>query len=239
MKNQDLNSSKLNESTISNYSNASVSVSQSINQYPIIRCENCLEIPKISLDLNSQTVHINCEKACQNKAIPCKEFFRNIGIYDKISLCQICKNSYLSQEYYLCKDCQNLIICQRCFELHGLSKEISSHRIVNIKIDSTCKKHYSKYESYCPKCKENKCTYCLAEHEESHEKDEIVLNKYMFRKNTLENFILKIKNISKTRNNFVKKVDSIMIELAKRIELLQIYKEKFIKLLHIKKNSFY
>ena len=62
MKNQDLNSSKLNESTISNYSNASVSVSPSINQYPIIRCENCLEIPKISLDLNSQTVHINCEK---------------------------------------------------------------------------------------------------------------------------------------------------------------------------------
>ena len=38
---------------------------------------------------------------------------------------------------------------------------------------------------------------------------------------------------------FVKKVDSVMIELAKRIELLQTYKEKFIKLLHIKKNSFY
>ena len=77
-------------------------------------------------------------KRRKTKEVSFDEFFETINKYGDINCCQGCKNKNPSQKYYLCKTCLNKILCQNCFEVHDKKDEI-----FKLKIDSTCKKHYS------------------------------------------------------------------------------------------------
>ena len=122
--------------------------------------------------MDKNEIQIKCEKERKTKEIKFEEFFATINKYEDINFCQFCKNKNPSQKYYLCQTCSNKILCQNCFEVHDKKDEV-----FKFKIDSTCKKHYNQYETYCPKCKESKCSYCSIEHDESHENEEILLKK--------------------------------------------------------------
>ena len=67
------------------------------------------------------------------------------------------------------------------------------------------KKHYNPYESNCPICKENKCSYCSVEHDENHEKNEFFLKKKLFKKNKLEAFKNNIQRINIMKCDIEKK----------------------------------
>jgi len=197
--------------------------------YPIIRCEECYEIPSINFKMDKNEIQIKCEKEGKTKELKFEEFFSTINKYEDINCCQFCKNKNPSQKYYLCKTCNNKILCQNCFAVHDKKDEVFL-----FKIDSTCKKHYNQYETYCPKCKESKCSYCSIEHDESHENDEILLKKKLFRKNILDEFKSRIKRIENERDNVEQNVNLVIKELEEKIKALNDLKKQFLEKLNKK-----
>ena len=175
-------------------------IKQVEKDYPIIRCEDCHELLIINFNLSNKEIELICEKEKKTKNIPFEEFFETIDKYKEINCCEFCKNKNSSQIYYLCKTCSNKILCKNCINEHD-----KKHDMIKFQIDSTCKKHYKPYESYCPKCKEHKCSYCSIDHDESHEKDEFSLKKKLFKKNKLDRFKTNIKRINDLKIEIEKK----------------------------------
>ena len=197
---------------IDNFPPANV-IAQAEKDYPVIRCEDCHELLLINFNLNKKEIQLICEKENKTKNIPFDQFFETIEKYKEINCCEFCKNKNLSQIYYLCKECSNKILCEKCFDEHD-----KKHEIIKLKIDSTCRKHYNPYESYCPKCKEHKCSYCSIDHDENHEKDEILLKKKLFKKNKIEGFKANIKRINNLKNEIEQKINSLKKELEDKIK---------------------
>jgi len=175
-------------------------IKQVEKDYPIIRCEDCHELLTINFNLGNKEIQLICEKEKKTKNIPFEEFFETIDKYKEMNCCEFCKNKNSSQIYFLCKTCSNKILCENCFNEHD-----KKHDMIKFQIDSTCKKHYKPYESYCPICKEHKCTYCSIDHDESHEKDEFLLKKKIFKKNKLDGFKTNIKRINDLKIEIEKK----------------------------------
>ena len=197
--------------------------------YPIIRCENCNEIPTIKLRLSKKEVELKCEKEEKIEKIPFKSFFKTIMKYNDINCCQFCKNKNPSHKYYLCTTCSNKVLCQNCFDIHNKNDDI-----IKLKYDSTCKKHNNPYERYCPICKENKCSYCSIDHDKNHEKEEILLKKKLLKKNELNAFKNTINQIKNNKNNIEEKINLVISELQEKIELLNKLKNKFFESLDMK-----
>ena len=200
------------------------------NEYPIIRCENCKEILLMSLDLDKNEILLACEKDRNNKRISLKNFFDNINKYKDFNCCQLCIEENLSQKYYLCKTCSNKIICKKCYEKHNKDDNIENLS----KIDSLCRKHFNQIESFCDICKENKCSYCIPEHEEEHKNKEYLIRDKLFKKNKLDTFKNNLKNISEIKQNIEMQINDLINELKKKIELLNDLKNKFFDKLNMK-----
>ena len=197
---------------VDNYPPANV-IAQDEKDYPIIRCEECHELLLINFNLNKKEIQLICEKEKKTKNIPFETFFEIIDKYQEINCCEFCKKNNSSQIYYLCKDCSNKILCENCCNEHE-----NKHDIIKFKIDSTCRKHYNPYESYCPKCKEHKCSYCSIDHDESHEKDELPLKKKLFKKNKIDGFKENIKRINILKEEIEQKINSLIKELEDKIK---------------------
>ena len=203
-------------------------IEQIKKDYPIIRCEDCHELLSINFNLNSKEIQLICEKEKKMKNIPFETFFETIDKYKEMNCCEFCKNKNTSQIYYLCKTCSNKILCEDCFNEHD-----KKHDTIKFKIDSTCRKHYNPYESYCPKCKENKCSYCSIDHDESHENEEILLKKKLFKKNKLDSFKNNIKRINIVKVDIEQKINSIIKELENQIKKINSIKCKFFECLNM------
>ena len=213
---------------IDNYPPANV-ITEVVKDYPIIRCEDCHELLFIDFNLNKKEIQLICEKEKKTKNIPFDTFFETIDKYKDINCCEFCKNKNISQIYYLCKECSNKILCENCFNEHD-----KKHEIIKFKIDSTCRKHYYPYESYCPKCKEHKCSYCSIDHDESHEKDEFLLKKKLFKKNKIDGFKENIKRISMLKNGIEQKINSLIKELEDKIKYINNLRNIFFESLNKK-----
>ena len=87
--------------------------------YPIIRCEDCHEIPILDLKMDKGEIQIKCDKERKTKDIPFEGFFGTIKKYEDINCCQFCRDKNSSQKYYLCKTCSNKILCQKCFPFYS------------------------------------------------------------------------------------------------------------------------
>ena len=214
---------------INDYPPANAIKSNESRDYPIIRCEDCHEIPAIDLKMDKGEIQIKCEKEGKTKNIPFESFFETIKRYEDINCCQFCKNKNPSQKYYLCKTCSNKILCQKCFDEHNKNDDV-----IKFNIDSTCKKHYNPFESYCPICKENKCSYCSIDHDESHEKNEILLKKKLFKKNKIEGFQNTLKKVNNDKEKIEQKINAVMKELEDKIEFINNLKKKFFECLNMK-----
>ena len=151
-------------------------------------------------------------------------------MHENSNCCQLCKEKNLSQKYYLCKTCSNIIICKNCFEKHNKDDNIEKLN----KIDSLCKKHFNPIESYCDICKEHKCSYCIPEHEEEHKNKEYLIRDKMIKKHKIDNFKKKFNNISENMQIIEKEINEIINELKNKIELLLKLKNKFFETLNIK-----
>ena len=197
--------------------------------YPIIRCEDCHEILSIDLKMDKKQIQLKCKKEGKTKNIDFKQFFEGIKEYKDINCCQFCKKKNQTQKYYLCKTCSNKIMCEDCFRIHNKDDDI-----IKFKIDSTCKKHYNPYESYCPKCKENKCSYCSIDHDENHEEEEILLKTKLIKKKKLDNFKKTIKKIASEKSKIEVEINLIIKELEEKIENLKKLKNNFFDCLNIK-----
>ena len=214
---------------INDYPPANVIEEIKIADYPIIRCEDCYEILKMDLNMDKKEIQLKCEKEDKIKNIPFEKFFEDIKKYEDMNCCQFCKNKNTKQIYYLCKTCSNKILCETCFEVHNKKDDI-----IKFKIDSTCKKHYNPYESYCPKCKESMCSYCSIDHDESHENDEFLLKKKLLKKNKIDGFKNTIKLIASEKINIEKKIDSVIKELEEKILSINKLKNEFLECLNMK-----
>ena len=191
-------------------------------EYPIIRCEDCHDILTVSFDISQREILLKCEKEEKTKNIPFEEFFETIEKYENINCCQFCKNKKPSENYYLCKTCSNKILCSNCFKEHNKEDDI-----IKFKIDSSCKKHCNTYEYYCPICKENKCSYCSIDHDEEHEKKEILLKNKLFKNKKLVEFKNKIKEILTIKDKIENTIDSVIKELDEKITFIKNLKNKF------------
>lgn len=211
---------------IDNYPPANA-ITQEEKDYPIIRCEECHELLFINFNLNKKEIQLICQKENKTKNIPFDTFFETIDKYKEINCCEFCKNKNLSQIYYLCKECSNKILCENCSNEHD-----KKHDIIKFKIDSTCRKHYNPFESYCPKCKEHKCSYCSIDHDESHEKDEFWLKKKLFKKNKIDAFKANIKRINMLKNGIEQKINSLIKELEDKIKYIHNLKSNFFESLN-------
>ena len=199
-------------------------------EYPIIRCENCHEILLMTLALDKNEIILECEKEKKIEKISLKLFFENINKYKNSNCCNLCNEKNLSQKYYLCKTCSNLIICQNCFEKHNKDDEVEKLN----KIDSLCKKHFNQIESFCDVCKEHKCFYCIPEHDEKHKNKEYLIRDKLFRKNRLDNFIKNLINISEVQKKIEKIINEVIDDLQKKIKSLIDLKNKFSETLNMK-----
>ena len=195
---------------------------------PIIRCEDCHELLSINFNLNKKEIQLICEKEKKTKNIPFETFFESIDKYKELNCCELCKNKNTSQIYYMCKTCSNKILCENCLNEHD-----KKHDTIKFKIDSTCRKHYNPYESYCPKCKESKCSYCSIDHDESHEKDEVWLKKKLFKKNKLDGFKNNINRINILKIDIEKKINSLVKELEEQIKRINSIKNNFFESLNM------
>ena len=218
-----------NSDIINDYPPANVIEDKEEKDYPIIRCEDCHEILSISLNIDKKEIQLKCEKEGKTKDISFDKFFESLKEYADINCCQFCKKKNPSQKYYLCKTCSNKILCENCYEEHNKKDDI-----IKFKIDSTCRKHYNPYESYCPICKENKCSYCSIDHDENHEKDEFFLKKKLLKKNKLDGFKNTIKKIKNDRDKIKEKINSVIKELEEKIAFINNLKEKFFECLNMK-----
>ena len=218
-----------NSDIINDYPPANVIEDKEEKDYPIIRCEDCHEILSISLNIDKKEIQLKCEKEGKTKNISFDKFFESLKEYADINCCQFCKKKNPSQKYYLCKTCSNKILCENCYEEHNKKDDI-----IKFKIDSTCRKHYNPYESYCPICKENKCSYCSIDHDENHEKDEFLLKKKLLKKNKLDGFKNTIKKIKNDRDKIKEKINSVIKELEEKIAFINNLKEKFFECLNMK-----
>ena len=197
-------------------------ITQDEKDYPIIRCEDCHELLFINFNLNKKEIQLICEKEKKTKNIPFDTFFETLDKYKDMNCCEFCKNKNPSQIYYLCKECSNKILCKNCFNEHD-----KKHDTIKLKIDSTCRKHYNPYESYCPKCKEHKCSYCSIDHDESHEKDEFTLKKKLFKKNKIDAFKANIKRINNLKKEIEQKINSLIKELEDKIKSINNLRNNF------------
>ena len=218
-----------NSDIINDYPPANAIEDKEEKDYPIIRCEDCHEILSISLNIDKKEIQLKCEKEGKTKDISFDKFFESLKEYADINCCQFCKKKNPSQKYYLCKTCSNKILCENCYEEHNKKDDI-----IKFKIDSTCRKHYNPYESYCPICKENKCSYCSIDHDENHEKDEFFLKKKLLKKNKLDGFKNTIKKIKNDRDKIKEKINSVIKELEEKIAFINNLKEKFFECLNMK-----
>ena len=203
-------------------------IQQDEKDYPFIRCEDCHELLLIKFNLNKKEIELKCVKEQKIKNIPFEKFFETIDKYKEMNCCELCNKKNLSQNYYLCKICSNKILCENCLNEHD-----KKHEIIKFKIDSTCKKHYNPYESYCPICKENKCSYCSIDHDENHEKEEFLLKKKLFKKNKLNGFKNNIKRINNLKCDIEQKLNSLVKELENQIKYLNNIKNKFFESLNM------
>ena len=197
-------------------------ITQDEKDYPIIRCEDCHELLFINFNLNKKEIQLICEKEKKTKNIPFDTFFETLDKYKDMNCCEFCKNKNPSQIYYLCKECSKKILCENCFNEHD-----KKHDTIKLKIDSTCRKHYNPYDSYCPKCKEHKCSYCSIDHDESHEKDEFTLKKKLFKKNKIDAFKANIKRINNLKKEIEQKINSLIKELEDKIKLINNLRNNF------------
>ena len=218
-----------NSDIINDYPPANAIEDKEEKDYPIIRCEDCHEILSISLNIDKKEIQLKCEKEGKTKDISFDKFFESLKEYADINCCQFCKKKNPSQKYYLCKTCSNKILCENCYEEHNKKDDI-----IKFKIDSTCRKHYNPYESYCPICKENKCSYCSIDHDENHEKDEFLLKKKLLKKNKLDGFKNTIKKIKNDKDKIKEKINSVIKELEEKIAFINNLKEKFFECLNMK-----
>ena len=179
--------------------------------------------------MDKKQIILKCEKKGKTKNIEFKKFFEELKKYKDINYCQFCKKKNKTQKYYLCKTCSNKILCETCYRTHNKEDDV-----IKFKIDSTCKKHYNPYESYCPKCKENKCPYCSVEHDENHEKEEFYLKTKLIKKNKLDNFKNTIKNEINEKTKIELAIDSVIKELEEKIENLKKLKRNFFEYLNMK-----
>ena len=197
-------------------------------EYPIIRCENCFNILSISFNMNKKEILLKCDKEYKTKNITFEHFFETIDKFGEINCCQFCKNKKPSDNYYMCKTCQNKILCNNCFKKHNKDDDM-----IKFKIDSTCKKHCNPYEYYCPICKENKCSYCSIEHNEEHGKKEILLKNKLLKKNKLIELKKKIKKIYTIKDKIENTIASIIKELEEKILLIKNLKDNFFESLNM------
>ena len=191
-------------------------------EYPIIRCEDCHDILTISFNMSKREISLRCEKEQKIKNIPFEEFFETINKYEDINCCQFCKDKKPSENYYICKTCSNKILCSNCFKEHNKEDDI-----IKFKVDSSCKRHCNPYEFYCPICKENKCSYCSIDHEEEHEKKEILLKNKMFKNKKLDEFKKNVKAIIVKKDKMENIIESVIKELEEKITFIKNLKNKF------------
>ena len=197
--------------------------------YPIIRCEDCHEIPAMDLNIDKREIRLKCEKEGKTKDFPFENFLQIIKKYEDINCCKFCKRKNPSQKYYLCKTCSNKILCENCFSEHDKNDDV-----IKFEIDSTCKKHYHPFECYCPTCKENKCSYCSIDHEESHEKNEIPLKNKLIKKNKIDGLKNTIKKIKNDKDKIEQKMDLVIKELEEKLQFINNLKNKFFECLRMK-----
>ena len=178
--------------------------------------------------MNKREIILKCEKEQNTEKIHFDKFLKDINIYNGLNYCQLCKEKNFSNKYYICKTCSNKILCQNCFKIHNKEDEIMA-----FKIDSSCKKHFSQYESFCPICKENKCAYCSMEHDSNHENKEIVLRQKIIKKNILDNFDKNLKNISNVKIKIEESIKMVIDDLKSKIELIENLQKQFFESLDI------
>ena len=197
--------------------------------YPIIRCEDCFEIPLLSLDFNKNEIIINCTKENKIKRISFKTFFDNINNYNDFNCCQLCQEKNKDQKYYYCKTCSK-IMCKNCFKKHEQDDDIEKLN----KIDSTCRKHLNPIESFCKICNKSLCSYCNSEHDENHKDSEIFLRDKILKKNKLEEFEKTLKKVYNNLNIVEIQINELIEELKQKIDQIINLKNTFFDFLNMK-----
>ena len=197
--------------------------------YPLIRCEDCFEIPLLSLDFDKNEIIINCLKEKKIKNLPFKTFFENINKYKDFNCCQLCKEKNKEQKYYYCQTCSK-IICKNCFKKHEQDDDIEKLS----KIDSTCRKHLNPIESFCSICNKYLCSYCNTDHEENHKNNEKFIRDKILRKNQLDNFSKTLKQIFTISNDIEIQINDLVKELKEKIDQLINLKNSFFESLNMK-----
>ena len=131
-----------------------------------ILCPECLSLPKIKFDENSQKIKTECDyhHKCSYDIIQFLKKSTNHSIYD-ISCSQCQKNqNKVNYIYQYCQECNNFL-CNACNKIHSLNKYNKSHHLITIdKLNLYCILHNNKYTNYCENCSMNICNKCIPLH---------------------------------------------------------------------------
>ena len=209
------------------------------NNYRIVVCEKCKNIPKIIL-LNKSQIQIECQE-CNETNIKDFSYFqkflsnnKNDDLF-KLSKCTYNVKHKSTAKFY-CFQC-NKYFCNDCSKIHN-SFFNENHKTINQNVSNQyyCKnKEHGEYilDRYCTKCKNYLCPRCKCEHKESYiyyfNSKEININEI---KNKIKECEEIIKNEENSLNNFIKIINTKIENLNK---LFKDYKERNLNMILIYK----
>ena len=203
---------------------------ESKEQINEILCPECYEPCKFEMK-NYRIKLFDCKNGHEKENIKLEEFVK----YQKVDLskiiCDKCnknKGETFNNEFYICLKC-NMKLCPSCKSLHD-----KTHQIINYeKRNDICMVHKKEFIYYCPKCKNDLCSYCVKERPE-HERflcpSPIDLS-YIKKRKKMMNKLRKI------LDKFNENIKETIRKLKKVMENMELFYNIFNKILYSAENN--
>ena len=207
----------------------------------VIICENCYNIPKITI-LNNSKVRLECEKCNQTK-IKNRDYFDkfindniNTNLFD-LDNCNYVNHEEEKRATIYCFQCEKYI-CNDCLEnIHNISHR-QRHSTIKQKVLNNyyCKElGHEEYilERYCTKCKKYLCSKCKCNHKN---RDIFNFENQENKINEIKEKIKKCEEVIRIEENYLNKyIKTIQDKIEKLKNLFKDYKNRNLNAISIYK----
>ena len=182
-----------------------------------IICPQCGELCLINF--NEYKIELNNCKNKHENIISINEYDDTQNINENNIICDVCKvknkGKIYNNIFYLCGKC-NKCLCPLCKNIH--CKNNIDHILINYEYKNyLCCKHNEPFSAYCNICRENLCTQCDLDHNNTHN---ITL---------LRDIKPNIDEIKSKVNEFKQIIDKFIDDVEKMIKLLNSIKSNIQK----------
>ena len=215
-----------------------------------ITCFNCL-IKDLTLSQfktceNKNNITFRCVCNIGTTSFPFEEFQKILKKINTPPPPRKCREHDTEGTKY-CRDCE-LWLCEKCLEIHKVFNKIHSLENKELPLKEICETHSEYTQYYCMQCREEICSFCVANGGKHKEHKYIPFEKF---KNYIQEIKDKLKyktleecekNLEEIRNKKTKekenKINNFVNQIDELIKLINIVKDFYVKDIEKKMESF-